>query len=721
MPFGLDSNPSPSEISDAINYLLANISSGVPANAYAVSNNPTTGFVSNTAGDILQYQYRYLDIKYADNISGLNFSDNPYSRLYFGIRNTNEVTESTNPADYTWFAASGGFGINKVLWILVTGGRHVAYAVSASAPDGNPNWQVAPLQAVDLDNPFKTYDQYMTVRFATDSVGTGFSTSPTNAKFYGIYTSADGSSSTDPTAYAWSPFSFGTTYNLYYRALGGRNISFLPSVYQPIGYLPYANLVINLDVPTSASVNTIGIINNNPLTIQSPYRYLIVRYASTSAGGSISTNPSGKTYFGLQASDTIITDNNPSDYTWFSAGGTLPSTSDIWARVSASNIIQFSLTVASPDATGWQQVTNQPDVGSPYIDVYQRLGMVVTNVTSPTSGRIGYSSLGNNGVVNLNLDPYGQGKNTAGFSIDVTTTATISVDEFGRVYQTGAADQVRYSALVTTATSGQTNFTISNYQTNQVLVFRNGCFLKPGTDYTRDATGVYLTNGCVAGDIVQIYYIRLIDGSTSADKVPFVTSSQTLTSGQTNISSTYLDGSEMLFLNGALIVDSDYTYIGGNTGYVLSTPATGGTLVIVSFSLTTANVLILNENYTETVSGTTNVVFPTQFQRNSSLIWLNGMLMKPSTDYTVPGAGDQSYNYTSSGFLSYSGQPTQFASFNSVGSASTFGLGSAGVLGYDMPVEIDKKPTIKDLLDAMQAQIDELKIQYKRLQNDASR
>ena len=715
MPFLLDGNPTQGEISEAVNYILANLDNGTPTGSYTVSNDPTTGFVSNSFGDILEYQYRYLDIKYADDVAGLNVSDNPYSRLYFGIRNTDEVTESTNPADYTWFQVTGGFGINKVLWLSVTGGRHVTYAVSQDAPDANQNWQVAPVQAVDLDNPFKTYDQYMTVRFATNSVGAGFSTSPTNAKFYGIATTSDGSSPTDPTVYAWSPFDFGTTYNLYYRSLGGRNISFIPSTFQPIGYIPYANLVINLDVPTSASVNTIGIISTIPLTVQSPYRYLLVRYASTSTGGSISTSPTGKTYFGLQASDVIITDNNPADYTWFAAGGTLLSDVNLWSRVSSSNIVQFSFDLASPDSSGWTEVTNQPTVASPYIDVYLRPGTVVTNITSPTDGRLGYSSLGSNGVINLNLDPYGQGKNSGGFEIDITATATVAVDQFGRVVQTGAIDQVRYSALVTTATSGQTDFTISNYQTNQVLVFRNGMFLKPAVDFTRTTTTVTLTNACVAGDIVQIYYIRLIDGDTSADKVPFVYTSTTLISGQTTITSTYQDGSELLFINGCLIVDTDYSYVGGDSGYILGTPSVGGDCVVVSFVNNNANALIFAENYTETAVGTTNVVFPTQFYRNSSLIWLNGCLMKPTSDYTVPGAGDLSYNYTSVGFLSYSGQPTQFCSFKSAGSASSFGLGSMGVLGYDMPVEIEKKPTIRDMFLEMQAQIDELKLQLAQV------
>ena len=715
MPFALDSNPSTSEISEAINYLLGNMGNGTPAGSYTVSNNPETGFVSNSFGDILEYQYRYLSIKYADSVAGLNFSDNPFSRLYFGIRNSDVTTESTNPADYTWFQVDGGFGINKVLWISVTGGRHVSYAISQDVPDANQNWQVAPIQAVDLDNPFKTYDQYMTVRFATNSVGAGFSESPTNAKFYGIATTADGSSPTDPTVYAWSPFDFGTTYNLYYRSLGGRNISFIPSNFQPIGYIPYANLVINLDVPTIASVNTIGIITTVPLTVQSPYRYLLVRYGSTSTGGSISSDPTGKTYFGLQASDVIAIDNNPANYTWFAVGGTLLTDVNLWARVSSSNIVQFSFDLASPDNSGWTEVTYEPTVASPYIDVYLRPGVLVTNITSPTDGRLGASSIGANGVINLNLDPFGQGKNTAGFEIDITSTATVTVDQFGRVVQTGAVDQVRYSALVTNATSGQTVFTISNNQPNQVLVFRNGMFLKPAVDFTRTSTDVTLTDACVTGDVVQIYYIRLIDADTSADQVPFVYSSTTLTSGQTTITSTYADGSELIFINGCLIVDTDYSYIGGNAGYVLNTPSIGGDCVVVSFVENNANALIFAENYTETSSGTTNVVFPTQFYRNSSLIWLNGCLLRPTSDYTVPGSGDLSFNYTSVGFLSFSGQPTQYCSFNSSGSASSFGLGSMGVLGYDMPVEIEKKPTIRDMFLEMQAQIDELKLQLAKV------
>ena len=100
MPFALDGNPTIGEITEAVNYLLANLGSGTPPGQYPVNNDPTTGFISNVVGTLIQYQYRYLDVKYADNPAGLNFTDNPYGRLYFGLYNSDTANESVNPLQY---------------------------------------------------------------------------------------------------------------------------------------------------------------------------------------------------------------------------------------------------------------------------------------------------------------------------------------------------------------------------------------------------------------------------------------------------------------------------------------------------------------------------------------------------------------------------------------------------------------------------------------------
>jgi len=262
MPFALDGNPSPSEISEAINYILANLSAGTPPGQYVVNNNPTTGFISNSVGTLLQYQYRYLDVKYADNTAGLNFTDNPYGRLYFGIYNTDTVTESTDPNQYTWFQVTGGFGGTKTLWVVTAGGRHASFAASQEAPDLNQNWRLVPVRSIDLDNPFQPFLQWMSIKFATDSVGTGFSDSPTSKTYYGVATSSTNTTSTTPSDYEWSPFAFGTTYQLYYRSFGGRNISLVPATSKPIGYIPYLyGTTLNLDVATLGAMNDIGIIS----------------------------------------------------------------------------------------------------------------------------------------------------------------------------------------------------------------------------------------------------------------------------------------------------------------------------------------------------------------------------------------------------------------------------------------------------------------------------
>jgi len=716
MPFLIDGNPSPSEISDAINYILANLSPQTPPGQYVVNNNPTTGFISNTVGSLLQYQYRYLDVKYADNTAGLNFTDNPYGRLYFGIYNTDTVTESTDPNQYTWFQVTGGFGATKTLWVVTAGGRHATFAASQEAPDLNQNWRLVPVRSIDLDNPFQPFLQWMSIKFATDSIGTGFSNSPTSKTYYGVATSETNTTSTNPSDYEWSPFTFGSIYQLYYRSFGGRNISLVPATSKPIGYIPYIyGTTLNLDVATLGAMNDIGIISNDPFIVESPYRYLLVLYGTSSTGGTTSTDPSGKTWFGLQPSDVIAIDSNPADYTWFSAGGTFGSGSNLWVRTTGGNTVQINLSNDAPDSTGWFNLTAQTVSIDPYIDLYMRSGLVVTSVTSPTSGRIGYSNLGANGVVNLNLDPYGYGANIGGYTFNPASTASIVVDEFGRIVQAQALDTVLYSTLQTLATSGQTAFTFSNSQPDQILVFRNGSFLKPGTDYTRTSTTVTLSSACALNDVIQMYYIRLIDAATSADKVPFVTQSQTLVYGQTLITGSNIDGAEVLFINGAMIVDSDYDYIGTNQGYELFTPSVGGSCNIVVFSFNNANVLIFSENYTETNYANTNVVFPTQFYRNSHLMFMNGALLKPSTDYTVPGSGTLSYNITLIGALSFSGQPVQFISFNKAGEASASSGGAAGVLGMDMPYELEHKPSMMDLFEDMQKQLETLKSEIELL------
>lgn len=143
MPFALPNDPSQSEISEAINYLLANFGSNLIAD-------PNNGIIAGPAGVLVAYLYQYLAVKYADSYDGsVNFSNSPTNRQYYGLRNTNSSVESTDYADYIWYKATGGFGTTKYLWYQTSGGRQINFYVGTTAPDATYVQETGP--AIDLD------------------------------------------------------------------------------------------------------------------------------------------------------------------------------------------------------------------------------------------------------------------------------------------------------------------------------------------------------------------------------------------------------------------------------------------------------------------------------------------------------------------------------------------------------------------------------------------
>lgn len=143
MLFALNNDPSQSEISEAINYLLANFGPNLSAD-------PNNGQISGPSGVVIAYLYQYIAVKYADSFDGtLNFSNSPTGRTYYGLRNTNSSVESTNPADYIWFLAAGGFGSTKFLFYQTNGGRQINFFVGTTAP--NSTYLQETGSSIDLD------------------------------------------------------------------------------------------------------------------------------------------------------------------------------------------------------------------------------------------------------------------------------------------------------------------------------------------------------------------------------------------------------------------------------------------------------------------------------------------------------------------------------------------------------------------------------------------
>ena len=183
MPFALMNEPSQSEVSEAINYLLANFGSNIAAD-------PNTGEISGPSGIVIAYLYRYMAVKYADSFDGsVNFGDSPTNRLYYGLRNSDDSTESTNFADYIWFkVAGGGFGTTKFLWYQTNGGRQIDFFIGTAAPSAS--YLQAPTTSIDLDTVTGTSGKMYAA--PTIYIWTANSTPPTRPSTTSTYTWATG-------------------------------------------------------------------------------------------------------------------------------------------------------------------------------------------------------------------------------------------------------------------------------------------------------------------------------------------------------------------------------------------------------------------------------------------------------------------------------------------------------------------------------------------------
>jgi len=202
MPFLLDGNPTQSEISEAVNYLLSNFTANL-------SSDPNNGQITGSGGQIIGYLYKYMMVRYADSFDGtVNFSNSQTNRLYYGLRNDNSSTESTNPADYIWYKVDGGFGTTKTLYYKVTGGRSIELNVGTTSP--GYAWVPDTGTAIDLDALTMAFTiNAIIYKWGTSSTPARPSTATTYDWLTNTYTAPSGWSTSIPSggtsgAYLWS-------------------------------------------------------------------------------------------------------------------------------------------------------------------------------------------------------------------------------------------------------------------------------------------------------------------------------------------------------------------------------------------------------------------------------------------------------------------------------------------------------------------------------------
>ena len=135
---------------DAFLYDVASeINSTVTSSSSGAIYNKANGEITDAEDNVIGYIYRYIHIKYADDNIGTGVVNVPLNKNYFGIRNSDSETENNNPADYRWYAVSGGFGSSRSLFYKTTGNRTIRFDANTSAEDYT--WVVDPGIAIDLD------------------------------------------------------------------------------------------------------------------------------------------------------------------------------------------------------------------------------------------------------------------------------------------------------------------------------------------------------------------------------------------------------------------------------------------------------------------------------------------------------------------------------------------------------------------------------------------
>lgn len=401
MPFALVNNPSQSDISEAINYLLANFGPNLAAD-------PDNGQISGPSGVIIAYLYKYIAVKYADSFDGsVNFSNSPTGRLYYGLRNSNDSVESTNPSDYIWYQAAGGFGSTKFLFYQTSGGRQINFFVGTAAPDSTYLQESG--SSIDLD-VVTTTTAYNT---AAPSIYQWTATStppvrPTTTSTYtwatGAYTAPSGWSTTPPSnttagSYLWAitiPLIVSantvtstldwtnTAYAIYAfssnGATGGAGSNGLSAI---TAYLQLSQSAL----PPSTPANTTGPTAPSGWSLTAPsvsvgnvLYYTFGQYNSSSV--TISGIPAGQTQWGTPTAASIFQDIRSDNW-----NGTTPPTFGI---------------PASYGTTGYY-------ISRSTGDVYFNNGIFrgsITGATGTFTGTVQSSSSGNRVILNESSSSY---------------------------------------------------------------------------------------------------------------------------------------------------------------------------------------------------------------------------------------------------------------------------------------------------------------------------
>ena len=316
-----------------------------------------------------------------------------------------------------------------------------------------------------------------------------------------------------------------------------------------------------------------------PTTFQYSERYLSIAYADNATGTlNFSFDPTNRLYYGIYNTASSATTDIPSNYTWYLADPAFGTTQYLCYANRSGRKFSFATGFANYAAGTGAFVPTQATIFDP------RLWSALPNGTN---------------IIDLD---YGTGQ------VISTGTTTVGTGEIA----------------VTNNPDGKVVASLKQY-----LDFGSGV-------YSKTVTGVAALTIDIYGRVV---------GFTTPDDFYLTIESFTATSGQTvfNVtrSSGYIAGQCLVFQNGLLLDDDEYTDTSGSTGTV--TFATGRTLddviTIISFkSVNTVSGVYASFTRNNVVLSDATSYTPSGFTITSGyeLLFLNGAVMTDQ-DYDIVG------------------------------------------------------------------------------------
>ena len=390
-----------------------------------------------------------------------------------------------------------------------------------------------------------------------------------------------------------------------------------------------------------------------PTTFQYSERYLSVAYADNATGTSnFSLSPTNRLYYGLLNTASSSGIHTYDEYTWYPADPAFGTNKFLCYANRTGRKFSFATGFADYAAGTGAFVPTQAIIFDPRlwgalpdglneIDLDMGTGQVIsTGTTTVGTGEIAVTN-NPDGKVIASLKPYLDFG--SGIYSKTASAATLTIDIYGRVVGFEEPDLFYMTIAQFTATSGQTVFSVtrsSGYISGQCLVFKNGVLLDTSeyTD-TGGATGtVTLGTGATLNDKVTIISFKS-ENITTGVYASFTRNTSTLTNASSYTPSgfTLTSGYELLFLNGAVLMDQDYDIIGGS---IVNMPSVAnGLLTVIQWTpnnLTTPNGDPVNV-VTNTVIGQTSYSF--SYTTDAFNLFQNGVLQFAGTDYTTVTGG----------------------------------------------------------------------------------